>query len=95
MIELNPLFGKVAAVVNLLVYILIRAPHGNRLRTLATNESRRGRLELWLLIGATLGTVIVPMVWVTTGFWNGADYPLTAVAFVLGIVRYGGVGRGF
>jgi len=83
---MDPLFGKVAVFVNLLIYVLIRWPHGNRLKTLAIDENRRGPLETWLLIGATLGTIIIPMAWVATGFPDFADNPLYSVAFAFGIV---------
>ncbi len=79
-------FGKVAAFLNLLIYVLIRWPHGNRIKTLAVNENRHGPLEIVLLIGATLGTTLIPMVWVTTGFPAFADYPLHPVAFAFGVV---------
>ncbi len=78
---MDPFFGKVAAFLNLLIYVLIRWPHGNRIKTLTINESRQGPLEIVLLIGATLGTTLIPMAWVTTGFPAFADYPLHPVAF--------------
>ncbi len=83
---MDPFFGKVAAFLNLLIYVLIRWPHGNRIKTLAINENRQGPLEVVLLIGATLGTTLIPMAWVTTGFPAFADYPLHPVAFAFGIV---------
>ena len=86
MIPVDPFFGRVAAFLNLLVYVLIRWPHGNRIKKLAVNENRRGRQEVVLLSGAALGTTLIPMVWVTTGFPAIADYPLQPVAFALGMV---------
>jgi len=68
------------------IYILIRWPHGNRIKTLAVNENRRAPLETALLTGAALGTALIPMVWVTTGFPAFADYSLHPLAFTLGIV---------
>ena len=78
-------FGKIAAILNLLIYVLIRLPHGKRAKNLAINENRRGRLEVVLLIGAGLGPTLVPLVWATTGFPAFADYPLHPFAFAFGI----------
>lgn len=57
---MDPVFGKAAAFLNLLVYVLICWPHGNRRNTLKINENRLGPLETVLLIGATLGTTLIP-----------------------------------
>lgn len=80
------LFGKVAVFLNLFLYVLIRWPHGKRLKTLAINENRKGPLESVLLTGATLGTTLMPMAWVMTGYPAFADYTLHPLAFALGIV---------
>ena len=82
---MDPYCGKVAAFLNLLIYVLIRWPHGNRIKTLAINENRKGPLEIVLLILATLGTTLIPIVWITTGFPAVADYALNPVAFAFGI----------
>ena len=37
------------------------------------------------MIGAGLGTTLIPMLWVITGFPFFADYPLSPVAFVIGV----------
>ena len=83
---MDPFFGKVATCLNLLIYVLIRWPHGNRIKTLAIDDDRKGGLEIAVLIAATLGSILIPVVWVTTGFPDFADYPLHPVAFALGIV---------
>ena len=80
------LFGKVATFVNLLVYVMIRWPHGKRVKTLKIDENRQGPLEIVLLIGATLGTTLIPSVWVATGFPALANYTLHPVAFGFGVV---------
>jgi protein-S-isoprenylcysteine O-methyltransferase Ste14 len=65
--------------------VLIRWPHGNRIKTLAINENRQGRAETVLLIGAALGTTLIPLAWATTGFPSFADYPLHPLAFASGL----------
>ena len=83
---LDPSFGRVAVLANILIYILIRWPHGNRMKTLEVNDDRQGRLEVALLIGATLGTVLLPVIWIATGFPAFADYSLHPVALGLGLL---------
>ena len=83
---MDPLFGKVAAFLNLLVYVLIRWPHGNRIKTLDVNDSRADRQEKLLLTGAALGTTLIPVIWITTGFPSFADYPLQRVPFAIGVI---------
>jgi len=48
-------------------------------------EDRKGPLEIGLLILATIGTTLVPLVWVTTTFFAIADYPLSPFPYVLGL----------
>lgn len=83
---MNPWSGKAAVLVTLLGYIIIRAPHGNRSRTVRVDEDRKGALEVLLLAGAFLGTTILPVVWATTGFPSRADYPLHPVPYALGVL---------
>lgn len=83
---MDPLFGRVAVFLNLFIYLLIRWPHGNRIKTLAIDETRQGAIEIALLTGATIGTTLIPMTWVATGFPAVADYPLHPVAFTFGVV---------
>jgi protein-S-isoprenylcysteine O-methyltransferase Ste14 len=57
-------------------------------------EDRKGILEIALLIstaefsliGAALGTTIMPVVWAVAGFPAQADYPLHPVPCVLGLL---------
>ena len=78
-------FGRIAVFVNLLVYVLIRWPHGRRMAIVAVDEDRKGRLEVFLLTGAGLGTTLFPLIWVASGFPAVADYPLHPIAFWAGI----------
>ena len=63
--------------------IAIRAPHGQRSRTVATAKSFKGRLETALLCLAWLG-FLVPLVWLASPLFAVADYPLHAWPFALG-----------
>ena len=82
---MNPWYGKSAVIVSLVVYIIIRAPHGNRSTKVPIAEDRKGGLEIGLLIGAWLGTTIVPVVWITTSLFAVAEYTLHPVPYGVGL----------
>ena len=86
MLEINIWFAKTAVLVNLIVYIIIRAPHGHRSGTIKVVENRKDGLEIGLLTGAWLGTTIVPVLWIVTNLFSVADYPLHPIPFVIGMV---------
>jgi protein-S-isoprenylcysteine O-methyltransferase Ste14 len=83
---MDPLFGKIAVFVSLLLFVLIRWPHGNRYQSLQVSENRRGKLETALLTLAGVGTTLIPIVWITSGFPSAADYPLHPIPFAIGLV---------
>ena len=82
---MNAWCAKVAVLVSLLAYIFIRWPHGSRMGTVRVVEDRKGRLEIGLLILATIGTTLIPVLWMTTGFFAFADYHLYPVPYALGL----------
>ncbi|MCH8149128.1 MAG: isoprenylcysteine carboxylmethyltransferase family protein [Planctomycetes bacterium] len=82
---MNPWYGKSAVIVSLVVYIIIRAPHGRRSMKVPIAEDRKGGLEIGLLIGAWLGTTIVPVVWITTSLFAVAEYTLHPVPYGVGL----------
>jgi protein-S-isoprenylcysteine O-methyltransferase Ste14 len=83
---MNPWFAKAAVLFCLIAYVFIRTPHGKRSRTVRVAEDRKGVLEIVLLIGAWLGTTILPVVWAVTGFPARADYPLHPAPYSLGLL---------
>jgi protein-S-isoprenylcysteine O-methyltransferase Ste14 len=83
---MNPWFGKLAVLFCLLAYVVIRAPHGRRSRTVRVAEDCKGTREIVLLIGALLGTTLLPVVWVATGFPARADFPLHPAPYALGLL---------
>ena len=82
---MDPIIGRVAAFLILLLFVLIRWPHGNRVKNVPVNEDRKGGLEVGLLIGATIGTTLIPILWITTSLFDFAEYELHPVAFGIGI----------
>lgn len=82
---MDPIVGRVAAFLNLLVYVIIRWPHGKRMKTLTVSDNRQGRLEVFLLAGATIGTTLLPIVYAISEFPMFAAYPLHPIAFAAGV----------
>ena len=81
---MDPWWAKAAVLLASATMVAIRAPHGQRSRSVKVLESRRGRLELGLLTLAWLG-FFVPLVWVFSPLFARADYPLHPVAFLAGV----------
>lgn len=87
---MNPWLAKALVLLATIVMIVIRAPHGQRSRTVKVARSRRGKLEIALLTLAWIA-FFVPFVWVATRLLSFADYPLRPVPFVAGaiVLAYG------
>lgn len=81
---LDPLLAKAVVVLSSVVMIVIRAPHGQRSRGVKVAKSRKGQLEIGLLIVAWLG-FFIPLIWVATRWLAFADYPQHPVPFVAGL----------
>ncbi|HKQ59828.1 MAG TPA: protein-S-isoprenylcysteine O-methyltransferase [Candidatus Polarisedimenticolaceae bacterium] len=80
---MNVALAKGVVIAGMVVMIAIRAPHGQRSRTIKVAQSRQGPLETVLLALAWLG-FLVPLVWLVTRWLAFAEYPLHPVAFVAG-----------
>lgn len=63
--------------------VVIRAPHGQRSRSVKVVKSRKGPLEIGLLTLAWLG-FFLPLIWVAVPVLAFADYPLRPVPFIAG-----------
>jgi protein-S-isoprenylcysteine O-methyltransferase Ste14 len=82
---MSPWIAKVVVVASSLAMVIIRAPHGQRSRSVKVARSRRGTLEAVLLTLAWL-SFFLPLVWVVSPLLRFADYPLRAVPLLAGIV---------
>jgi protein-S-isoprenylcysteine O-methyltransferase Ste14 len=82
---MNPWYGKAAVLVASAVLIAIRAPHGERSRSVPVARTRRGVLEAVLLTFAWV-TFVLPLLWVATPWFSFADYPLRPVPFAAGLL---------
>lgn len=82
---LNEWFAKGAVLANLLGQVFIRWPHGNRSKEVKVVEDRKGALEIGLVVGAVLGSVLLPALWAAIGLFGFAEYRLLPAPFVLGV----------
>lgn len=82
---MSPSYAKAVVLIAALAMIAIRAPHGQRSRSMRVASSRRGRREATLLTLAWLG-FFVPLAWIATPVLAFADYPLLPTAFAAGVV---------
>ena len=72
---MNPWFAKGLVLLASIVMVVIRAPHGQRSRTIPVVRSRKGPLETILLTIAWVA-FFLPLVWIATRVFAFADYPL-------------------
>jgi protein-S-isoprenylcysteine O-methyltransferase Ste14 len=82
---MNPWFAKAVVLAAIVVMIIIRAPHGQRSRSVPVARSYRGLLEFLLLAVAWVAFVL-PLIWIVSPLFAFADYPLDPAPFVCGVV---------
>jgi protein-S-isoprenylcysteine O-methyltransferase Ste14 len=85
---MNVWFAKVALLVGIAAMIAIRAPHGHRSAAVKVVESKRGRLEIFLLALMWFGSLIFPLLWIATPLLSFADYPLHLVPLTAGAMVF-------
>lgn len=80
---MNPWFAKAVVLLASIVMIVIRAPYGQRSRSIPVIRSERGTLELVLLTIAW-SAFFLSVLWIVTPFFAFADYPLEPIPFLIG-----------
>ncbi|HQU46237.1 MAG TPA: protein-S-isoprenylcysteine O-methyltransferase [Pirellulales bacterium] len=80
---MNPLYAKAVIFLASVLMIVIRAPHGQRSRSLPVLKSRKGRLER-VLLGINYVAYFFPLLWIATPVFWFADYPLRPLSFCAG-----------
>jgi protein-S-isoprenylcysteine O-methyltransferase Ste14 len=83
-LAMNPWIAKMLMLAGSMVLVAIRAPHGQRSRSVKVAKSRRGGLEIVLLTLAWFGFV-VPLIWIASSALSFADYPLRTGPFLAGL----------
>jgi protein-S-isoprenylcysteine O-methyltransferase Ste14 len=76
---------KLAILASTVAMVAIRAPHGQRSRTIKVVKTRKSGLEIGLLIFATLA-FLLPLAWIVSSVFSFADYPLHPANFIIGTV---------
>ena len=82
---MNPWFAKAVILAANVVLIAIRAPHGQRSRSIKVVTSRKGTAETVLLTFMWVG-FFIPLIWIVSPSFSFAEYPLRAGQLVVGIV---------
>lgn len=82
---MNPWIAKTVVLAASIVMIAIRAPHGQRSRSVKVVKDRKGRREVILLTLAMVG-FFVPLIWVASPLFAFAEYPLHGVPLAVGIL---------
>jgi protein-S-isoprenylcysteine O-methyltransferase Ste14 len=85
---MNPWSAKTVIVLAYVVMLAIRAPHVRRSRATPVMKSRKGPLELFLLIIAGLAFVLL-LTWIVTPVFAFADHPLHPIPLLGGACGLG------
>lgn len=80
---MTPWVAKALILLASIAMVAIRAPHGQRSRSIAVALSRKGTLEKALLTIAWLA-FLLPLIWVATPVLDFADYPLRPAPLIAG-----------
>jgi protein-S-isoprenylcysteine O-methyltransferase Ste14 len=84
---MNPWYAKAVIIAASILLMAIRAPHGQRSRTVTIAKNRKGTLEVVVLSFAMLGFV-VPLIWVVSPLFARAEYTLHPLAFWIGVACF-------
>ena len=79
---------KATLILGIVAVVAIRAPYGRRSSQVKVIKSKRGRIDILLLSLMWLGSVILPVLWVSTPLFSFADYQLHAAQYAVGVVLF-------
>lgn len=82
-------FGKLAWVLGVIAWYIIRYPFERRAKRVRVVSHRRSTSEALGLAFALLGLAVVPAFYVATGIPRAADYPAHVLSVVVGALLYG------
>ncbi len=86
---MHPWIAKATLILGIVAVVAVRAPYGRRSSQTRVIKSKRGKLEIVLLSLMWLGSVILPVLWVSTPLFSFADYPLYPTQYSAGVVLFG------
>ena len=85
---MNPWIPKVVVLVGIVVLMAIRAPHGNRSRSVKVATSYKTPLETGLLALAWVA-FFLPLIWIASPAFSFAEYALGAGPLIAGVLCLG------
>jgi protein-S-isoprenylcysteine O-methyltransferase Ste14 len=80
-------YAKTLVLAAMIVMIAIRAPHGQRSRSIPVVRKRKGAVEA-IALTVALVAFALPLVWIATGFLLFADYPLRPIPLTAGAIFF-------
>jgi hypothetical protein len=80
---MNPWYAKTIILLTSVAMVVIRAPHGQRSRTVRVAKSQKGKLEFALLTFAWV-KFFLTLIWIATPVFAFADYQLHPIPLVAG-----------
>ena len=84
---MNPWTAKAVVLAATVVMIAIRAPYGQRSRSVKVAKSHKTPLETGILVLAWVG-FFVPLIWVASPAFSFAEYPLRSGPLISGVVCF-------
>lgn len=84
---MNPWIAKIVVLAASVAMIAIRAPHGQRSRSVNVVRDAKGGLEIALLVLASIGFA-VPLIWIASPLFAFADYPLRLGPLLVGVACF-------
>lgn len=82
---MDPWYAKTVILLASVAMVVIRAPYGQRSKSVPVVSHRKNAIEAMVLIIAWLA-YLLPIVWVFFDVFRFADYPLNPLALVVGTV---------
>jgi protein-S-isoprenylcysteine O-methyltransferase Ste14 len=83
---MTPFLSTLVWALGIIAWCVIRYPYLRRARKLKVTSHRRSPAERLLLSGATLGLVVIPVVWLITGWPRSLDYSFQPAVAAAGAV---------
>src|SRR5438132_11110968 len=84
---MNPWIAKAVVLAATVVMMAIRAPHGQRSRSVKVAKSHKTPLETRILVLAWVG-FFIPLIWVASPAFRFAEYPLHTGPLIAGVMFF-------
>jgi len=84
---MNPWIAKAVVLAATVVMMAIRAPHGQRSRSVKVAKSHKTPLETGILVLAWVG-FFIPLIWVVSPAFRFAEYPLHTGPLIAGVMCF-------